>query len=405
MVLENPFPPDIRVEKELRALETQGHEVTLLCGHKDNQPMEEIFGNTRLVRFQPATAANKVTKRLDILYHWLTGCKRRWEIAIDEFVREHHIQALHVHDLPLVPAGLKVARKSQIPLVFDMHEIYPVMIRGKVASPRGFRLRLNTALNSALFSPRWWDRVEQRAVEQADRIIVVVDESKERLQRMRISGDKISIIINAEDIDHFLALSEQNAIPSNYQSDFLVGYVGGVDSPIRGLDNLVRAWPLLLERIPDAHLLIVGDGGLRPAIEKIVRDLSLEERVTLVGWVAFEQVPVYIKAFDVAVIPHAVNEHTNNTIPHKLFQYIALGKLVVSSDIAPIRRILQDTNAGVIVRDWSPQGFADALVHAHSMLHSNKHNPEQQVDVLKRKYGFRAIAEPLLMLYTDLESS
>jgi glycosyltransferase involved in cell wall biosynthesis len=405
MVLENPFPPDIRVEKELRALETQGHEVTLLCGHKDNQPMKERYGNTPVVRFKPEAAANKITKRLDILYHWRTGSKRRWEIAIEQFVKENHIQALHVHDLPLVPAGLAAARKSKIPLVFDMHEIYPVMIRGKVASPSGVRKRVNTGFHSALFSPRWWDQVEQRAVEQADKIIVVVEESKERLQRMGINGDKIAVVLNAEDIDDFLKLSEQTTLASEYRNDFLVGYVGGVDSPIRGLDNLVMAWPRLLQRIPNARLLIVGDGGLRPAIEKLVRDLNLTESVTFTGWVTFKEVAAYIKALDVAVIPHVSDEHTNHTIPHKLFQYIALGKLVVSSDIAPIRRILQDTNAGLIVRDWSPQGFADALVHAHILLHSNKHHPEQQVDVLKKKYGFQAVAEPLLKLYQDLEQS
>lgn len=405
MVLENPFPPDIRVEKELRALETQGHEVTLLCGHKGNQPKEEMYGRTRLVRFQHATAGNKVTKRLDILYHWRTGRKKRWEIAIAEFVRENRIQALHIHDLPLVPAGLTAARKFQIPLVFDMHEIYPVMIRVRVAKPSGFRQRVNTGLNSALFSPGWWDRVEQRAVEQADKIIVVVDESKERLQRMSISGDKISVVLNAEDIDQFLALSEQTTLASKYQNDFLVGYVGGVDSPIRGLDNLVKAWPLLLQRVPNARLLIVGDGGLRPAIEKLVRDLNLTERVTFTGWVPFKEAAAYIKAFDVAVIPHTVDEHTNHTIPHKLFQYVALGKPVVSSNIVPIRRILQDINAGIIVGEWSPSGFADAIEQAYTRLRSGQHNPEEQVALLKRKYGFQAVMEPLLKLYRDLERS
>jgi glycosyltransferase involved in cell wall biosynthesis len=405
MVLETPFPPDIRVEKELRALETQHHEVTLLCGHKNGQPKEEMYGKTRIVRFQHEAAGNKVTKRLDILYHWLTGRKRRWEIAIEQFVRENRIQALHVHDLPLVPAGLTAARKCQIPLIFDMHEIYPVMIRVRVARPSGIRRRVNTSLNNALFSPRWWDRVERRAIEQADKIIVVVDESKERLQRMSISGDKIAVVLNAEDIDHFLALSEQTTLAAKYQDDFLVGYVGGVDSPIRGLDNLVRAWPLLLQRIPNARLLIVGDGGLRPAIEKLVRDLNLTERVTLTGWVPFEEVAAYIKALDVAVIPHTVDEHTNHTIPHKLFQYIALGKLVVSSDIVPIRRILRDTDAGIIVNEWSPTGFADAIAEADTQLRSGNHDPEEQVAVLKRKYGFQKVMEPLLKLYRDLERS
>jgi len=404
MVLENPFPPDIRVEKEFRALEAQGHELSLLCGHKDNQPMEERYGNTRIIRFQPEAGVNSVAKRLDVLYHWRTGRKKRWEIAIKRFINENRIQVLHVHDLPLVPAGLAAARESKIPLVFDMHEIYPVMIRDKVAKPSGFRRSINTGLHSALFSFRWWERVERRAVEQADKIIVVVEESKERLQRMGISGDKISVVLNAEDVDQFLRLSEQSASVSEYPNDFLVGYVGGVDSPIRGLDNLVRAWPLLLKRVPDARLLIVGDGGLLPAIKKLVDELNLGERVTFTGWVSFAEVAAHIKALDVAVIPHVINEHTNHTIPHKLFQYIALGKLVVASDIMPISRILRDTNAGIIASQWSPQGFSDALVQAHGILRAEKHDPEKQMAVLRSKYGFQAVSDPLRKLYQDLEN-
>ena len=405
MVLEAPFPPDIRVEKEIRALETQGHAVTLLCAHKENQPTEDCYGKTRIVRFHHEGVRDGVTKKLDVLYHWITSRNRAWEIAIGQFVEKNHVQALHVHDLPLVPTGLKVAREYRIPLVFDMHEIYPVMIRDKIDVRTDTRKRINTKAHSMLFSPRWWDRVEQRSVQQADQIIVVVEESRDRLLRMGISGDKISVVLNAEDIDRFLSLPEQVEVASKYQNNFLIGYVGGVDNANRGLDNLVRAVPLLLQQIPNLHLLVVGDGGLRPAIEKLVLDLNMKNAVTFAGWVPFEEVAAYIRALDVAVIPHIINEHTNHTIPHKLFQYIALGKLVVASDIVPIRRILQDTNAGIIVSEWSPQGFADAIVQAHALLLSGKHDPEKQVEVLRNNYGFQAVAEPLLKLYEGLEKS
>jgi glycosyltransferase involved in cell wall biosynthesis len=108
---------------------------------------------------------------------------------------------------------------------------------------------------------------------------------------------------------------------------------------------------------------------------------------------------------DVAVIPHIINEHTNHTIPHKLFQYVALGKLVVASNIVPIQRILEDTGAGIMVEEWSPQGFADAIARAHAILQSGEHDPSRQEAILKRKYGFEAVSKPLLELYKGLEES
>ena len=403
MVLETAFPPDIRVEKEIRALRTGGHEVVLLCGHKQGQPLVEETELVQIVRYQEE-AGSKFSKAASLLHYWATGRKKGWERAIEDFVKEHELQALHIHDLPLVSTGLAVSRRRRIPLIFDMHEVYPVMIRGKFPTQANSWQRFNAGIHSTLFSPRWWDRTEMRAVEQADRIIVVIDESKERLVGMGIEADKIAVVLNAEDIDGFLAISPQNDIASAYADDFLVGYVGGVDNPNRGLDNLVRAWPLLLESIPNARLMIVGDGPLRPSIEETARELKLSERVVFAGWVPFNQVPDYVRALKIAVIPHIVNEHTNNTIPHKLFQYIALGKIVVASDIKPIRRILEDTGAGVIVDEWSPQGFAEAILRAHASLSSGNHHPERQEAVLRNRYGFNAVSDPLLKLYGELQS-
>jgi glycosyltransferase involved in cell wall biosynthesis len=404
MVLETAFPPDIRVEKEIRALRAGGHEVVMLCGHKDGQPSVEQTEHGRVVRYHEV-AESKASKVASLLHYWATARKRGWERAIEDFVEANGIEALHIHDLPLVPTGLAVARRRSIPLIFDMHEVYPVMIRGKFPTQADFRHRFNSGVHSTLFSPGWWDRVEKRAVEQADRVVVVIDESKDRLVRMGISEDKIAVVLNAEDIDGFLALPPQQDIAARYADDFLVGYVGGVDNPNRGLDNLVRAWPLLLESIPNARLIIVGDGPLRSSVEETARELNLSERLVFAGWVPFDQVPDYVRALQVAVIPHIVNEHTNNTIPHKLFQYIALGKIVVASDITPIRRILEDTGAGVIVREWSPQGFADAILRAHTQLRSGDHNPEHQEAVLRARYGFNAVSEPLLKLYDGLKST
>jgi hypothetical protein len=109
MILETPFPPDIRVDKEMRILREDGHEVVLLCGHKDDQPVEEKYRDCRIIRFQ-ANKVNKIRKRLDILGYWLTTRKRPWKVAIRHFVENNNIQALHVHDLPLVPTALSVAR-------------------------------------------------------------------------------------------------------------------------------------------------------------------------------------------------------------------------------------------------------------------------------------------------------
>ena len=60
--------------------------------------------------------------------------------------------------------------------------------------------------------------------------------------------------------------------------------------------------------------------------------------VRLLGTKAHEQIPDYINAFDVCLIPYVVDELTDNISPAKLNEYLAIGKPVVSTDLAEVRR-------------------------------------------------------------------
>jgi len=69
-----------------------------------------------------------------------------------------------------------------------------------------------------------------------------------------------------------------------------------------------------------------------------------------------------VEAAEVGVIPHFANEWANTTIPNKLFDYMAAGLPVLSSDSLPCARILRETGAGRLFRDRNPASLADAVV-------------------------------------------
>ena len=71
----------------------------------------------------------------------------------------------------------------------------------------------------------------------------------------------------------------------------------------KGQDTLVRAWPAVLERFPDARLLLVGDGPDRRRIERIVAGLELAESVVQTGSVPWDDIPAYTDAGDVFAMP------------------------------------------------------------------------------------------------------
>ena len=71
----------------------------------------------------------------------------------------------------------------------------------------------------------------------------------------------------------------------------------------KGQDTLVKAWPAVLSELPDARLLLVGDGPNRSSLELLVRDLGVSESVIFAGSVSWDQVPAYTDAGDLYVMP------------------------------------------------------------------------------------------------------
>ncbi|KGA18059.1 hypothetical protein GM50_9915 [freshwater metagenome] len=71
----------------------------------------------------------------------------------------------------------------------------------------------------------------------------------------------------------------------------------------KGQDKLIEAFPTIVREIPNAHLLIVGEGPYRTHLEKLVERLSLKENVTFVGRIFYNDLPSYLSASDVFVMP------------------------------------------------------------------------------------------------------
>ena len=119
-------------------------------------------------------------------------------------------------------------------------------------------------------------------------------------------------------------------------SPLVLGFVGYVRE-WHGLEHvvdLVAKDPALAQ----AHLLIVGDGPARQALEARARDAGIQDRVTITGVVPHEKLPAYVSAFDVALQP----EVTSYASPLKLFEYMAMARAIVAPASENILEVLED---------------------------------------------------------------
>ena len=139
-------------------------------------------------------------------------------------------------------------------------------------------------------------------------------------------------------------------------STFVVGWLGRM-TDIKRVDDLLRAFARLLEREPDAALVLVGDGPLRRGLEQTAQELGIAAACRFTGYL--DDVAACYAAFD-AVALSSANEGT----PVTVIEAQAAGLPVVSTDVGGVRDVVADGESGFLV----PPGDVDAMADALAML-------------------------------------
>ena len=175
----------------------------------------------------------------------------------------------------------------------------------------------------------------------------------------QIKEDKVSVIPNAINPDLYESERFDNVdIQKDNQLDsrFIIGFVG-LFVPWHGIIFLLGIFQRLAQKYPFAHLLLVGDGPERPIIEKRIREMGMEDRITLTGYVSHELVPSYVRAFDVAVM---ANSNIYGS-PMKIFEYMGMGRAIVAPAYGPIKEILTDGKNALLFEPNRENEVYDAI--------------------------------------------
>lgn len=397
MLLDHYFPPDIRVEKEARALLQGGHDVFLLSlmTAKNYGRAEEFIGGIRVLRILYPNAF--LERAWNYLRFNLFFIHPLWKKALIHAVQQYRIEVIHIHDLPLVKTGLYVAHKFNIPLIADLHENYPEGIK---VWRQGWQ---DKVLN--LINPPWrWRRLEKMCLHQADKVITVVDELRlHYIEDYGLPPQKIKMVMNLEDLEHFYSIPIDKTILKQYESYFVVSYIGGFGHH-RGIQTAISAMPYVLKEIPNALLLLVGSGANEAELKEMTKNKEVEQAVEFTGWQPFDLVPSYISASQICLIPYVMSNQTNASAPHKLFQYMAMAKPVVVSSMDSLSRIIRETGAGLVYT----AGDAEALAQAITKLYRNDamrlKRGQSGTKAVQQKYNWQRSSQQLTEIYCKLEA-
>ena len=390
MILCKPYPPDIRLEKEIRSLIEAGHHLFVLAERRNAEPNRENISGAITDRYAPPTSFRR---RLDWLRYQTSFKSSFWNNRIRSFVKRNNIEILHVHDLPLVGTTIEIAREFNIPVVADMHENYP-------AAKQLWSETIRDPLVWFGDDYRRWQRYEKRILPLANKVITVVDEAAHRLQESEIvKSENMTIVMNVEEKTWFDTLATTNIIEDD---TIRIVYVGGV-RPHRGLDEVIKALVELKHR--NLLLRIIGaKGAYAKELQEIAKDLGIANKIDLVPWRPLEEVPNTIMECDIGIIPHQKHAHTDATIPHKLFQYMLGGKPVIVSNCKPLERIVKETRAGLVFESGNIKDLAARIEELYGDAELRNSLGANWQTAASGKYSWEVESQKLVRLYEQFKS-
>jgi glycosyltransferase involved in cell wall biosynthesis len=395
MLLMDNFPPDIRVEKEVHSL-SKRYDLHILCTALKGEPIQDNFKGMKITRF-PA-GIGKSLSQLEIIIRQTSST---WLKVVSEFVENNRIQVLHVHDLPLVGIAQKVAEKFGIRLVADLHENYPAMLIESKRIPFHRIRSLGSLALRIFFSEKKWRSFEENILPKCDAVISVVEEAKMRLAQHEIDASKIYVVSNYNLIPAYVSPTKR--AKRKKDGRFTMIYAGGVDET-RDLATLIKSLSHLEMPKQDFKVVIVGaNANSKAELERLALSLGVQDYLEIFTWVSREKVEDIMDNATVGLVPHRKSEHTDTTIPHKIFQYMYRGLPVIVSNCAPLERVVNESSCGLVYNSEDSVSLARCIERLYEKPDEISEMGACGKQSCIEKYNWKESEKALFALYENLK--
>lgn len=143
----------------------------------------------------------------------------------------------------------------------------------------------------------------------------------------------------------------------------VAGFIGTF-SYWHGIEVLAEAIPAMLQRQPALRFLLIGDGPLAPKLHSRLRGEIARGSVVMTGLVDQAKAPIHLMACDICLSPHVENPDGSRFFgsPTKLFEYMALGKGIVASDLEQIGEVLIHEESALLTPPGDATAFTEGVL-------------------------------------------
>jgi len=342
------------------------HTLGVLKGFKENNCDVKIFSNDYFLGIEdhnhfvikPGLFRRRLLEVGEFLYNLYTlkRFKREVEKYGPDFVYHRYSSKTFF--------VCRLAKSLGIPIVLEVNSY-----RDWLSIFGIYRKNILKKFLNNVFRKKLLRLIEEYDFKNSSMIVVVSKVVKNSLIEIGIPGEKILVIPNAADIDKFNPRISGSNISKNLRKELnigknniVLGFVGTF-GPWHGIEHLVSA----IERIErdnknkDIIFLLMGDGVLRKyAVDRIDRFSN----VMFTGSVPYTKIQNYLSICDILVSPHGLQPDGKEFIgsPTKLFEYMAMGKGIVASDLGQIGEVLKNGRTAILVKPGNIEELAGGIL-------------------------------------------
>jgi len=325
VTVSNDLTTDNRVSKTCNVLIESGFRVVLI-GRKRKNSSE-------------LRARNYTCKRLNLWFDKGALFYAELNIRLFCFLVFAKVDLLFANDLDTLPAAfLAFKLKKGTKIIYDSHELFT-----EAPELEGRRAK------------KVWERIEKLIFPKLNYIITVNDSIAAIFEKKYQKSIVVVRNVSEKLIWEKSKTKEELGIPNGKRLIIIQGSGLNVD---RGIEESILA----MQFVPDAILLIVGDGDVIPEAKFLVKKNQLDAKVLFFGKRPYFELMQFTKLAEIGLAldkPKSLNYRF--ALPNKLFDYIQAHTVVICSNLIEIQNIVEKYDIGVSIDEITPESIAKAI--------------------------------------------
>ena len=326
---------------------------------------EEINNITYYRSFLPQDAFSSIMLKIPFMRELLIMDILKKDIR--KLVKLHQFDILHAHSPSLCGlAASKIARESGIPFIYEARALWEdTAVDMQKFTERSVKYKISRYLETKLFK-------------KASAIVVICESLKKEISS-RIGTNHIYVVPNGVNTQEFIPREKSGELINKYnlKGKTVVGFIGKFFR-YEGLDILLKSIPLILAKNKNMVFILIGGGVEEANILKMAKELKLNDNVIFPGWVPHQEISDYYSIIDIFVYPRVSKRITELVTPLKPLEAMAMGKMVVASNVGGLKELIKDQKTGFLFSAGDSDDLAKKIVFL-----SDK-------DALRKEIGQRA---------------